>query len=379
MKIYDIAIIGAGASGLMSASQLQQHDIAIIDSNTKKGLKILASGGGKCNVTNKNVSVDNYLGDKEFIKNALSQYSSKDLLSFLDTFNLKLEVRRYGQYFCKNSAKDLLSILEGLTRHCKFYMGSSVLQVEFNKTFIITTEKEKIYAKKLVIASGGLSYSAIGASDIGYVIAKSFGHTIITPAPALVGLTVQKDQFWMKSLSGISFNAKLSVEDKSLESDLLFTHKGISGPVVLSGSLYWKKGQIALNFLPNMDLRKTLDKKSKKLVSSIIPLPKRFMVEFLKSINIEDKQVCKLKNEDLEKLYLLNNYEFAPAGNFGFTKAEVTKGGVNTDEIDAVTFESKLQKNLYFIGEVLDVTGELGGYNFQWAFASANSFTTNLQ
>lgn len=363
----------------MSASQLQQHDIAIIDSNTKKGLKILASGGGKCNVTNKNVSVDNYLGDKEFIKNALSQYSSKDLLSFLDTFNLKLEVRRYGQYFCKNSAKDLLSILEGLTRHCKFYMGSSVLQVEFNKTFIITTEKEKIYAKKLVIASGGLSYSAIGASDIGYVIAKSFGHTIITPAPALVGLTVQKDQFWMKSLSGISFNARLSVEDKSLESDLLFTHKGISGPVVLSGSLYWKKGQIALNFLPNMDLRKTLDKKSKKLVSSIIPLPKRFMVEFLKSINIEDKQVCKLKNEDLEKLYLLNNYEFAPAGNFGFTKAEVTKGGVNTDEIDAVTFESKLQKNLYFIGEVLDVTGELGGYNFQWAFASANSFTTNLQ
>lgn len=379
MKIYDIAIIGAGASGLMSASQLQQHDIAIIDSNTKKGLKILASGGGKCNVTNKNVSVDNYLGDKEFIKNALNQYSSKDLLSFLDTFNLKLEVRRYGQYFCKNSAKDLLSILEGLTRHCKFYMGSSVLQVEFNKTFIITTEKEKIYAKKLVIASGGLSYSAIGASDIGYVIAKSFGHTIITPAPALVGLTVQKDQFWMKSLSGISFNAKLSVEDKSLESDLLFTHKGISGPVVLSGSLYWKKGQIVLNFLPNMDLRKTLDKKSKKLVSSIIPLPKRFMVEFLKSINIEDKQVCKLKNEDLEKLYLLNNYEFAPAGNFGFTKAEVTKGGVNTDEIDAVTFESKLQKNLYFIGEVLDVTGELGGYNFQWAFASANSFTTNLQ
>lgn len=378
MKIYDIAIIGAGASGLMSASQLQQHDIAIIDSNTKKGLKILASGGGKCNVTNKNVSVDNYLGDKEFIKNALSQYSSKDLLSFLDTFNLKLEVRRYGQYFCKNSAKDLLSILEGLTRHCKFYMSSSVLQVEFNKTFIITTEKEKIYAKKLVIASGGLSYSAIGASDIGYEIAKSFGHTIITPAPALVGLTVQKDQFWMKSLSGISFNARLSVEDKSLESDLLFTHKGISGPVVLSGSLYWKKGQIALDFLPNMDLRKTLDKKSKKLVSSIIPLPKRFMVEFLKSINLEDKQVCKLKNEDLEKLYLLNNYEFAPAGNFGFTKAEVTKGGVNTDEIDGVTFESKLQKNLYFIGEVLNVTGELGGYNFQWAFASANSFSTNV-
>ena len=378
MKIYDIAIIGAGASGLMSASLMPNKNIAIIDGNSKIGLKILASGGGKCNVTNKNVTEDNYLGDKEFIKKSLDSFTPKELLSFLDKFQLQLEERRYGQYFCKKSAKDLVNIFEKLTKHCHFFMNSKVLHVEFNNNFKIKTEKNTIEAKKVIVASGGLSYITIGASSIGYEIAKSFGHSIITPAPALVGLTVQKDQFWMKKLSGISFNTKLSVEGKVLESDLLFTHKGISGPVVLSGSLYWKKGKVALDFLPNYDLKKLLDKKVKKLISSQIPLPKRFMTEFLDSLHVEDKPICKLKKDEIDKLQVLKHYEFAPAGNFGFTKAEVTKGGVNTDEINALTFESKLQKDLYFIGEVLDVTGELGGYNFQWAFASAKSLTTHI-
>jgi len=378
LKIYDIAIIGAGASGLMSASLMPNKNIAIIDGNSKIGLKILASGGGKCNVTNKNVTEDNYLGDKEFIKKSLDSFTPKELLSFLDKFQLQLEERRYGQYFCKKSAKDLVNIFEKLTKHCHFFMNSKVLHVEFNNNFKIKTEKNTIEAKKVIVASGGLSYITIGASSIGYEIAKSFGHSIITPAPALVGLTVQKDQFWMKKLSGISFNTKLSVEGKVLESDLLFTHKGISGPIVLSGSLYWKKGKIALDFLPNYDLKKLLDKKVKKLISSQIPLPKRFMTEFLDSLHVEDKPICKLKKDEIDKLQVLKHYEFAPAGNFGFTKAEVTKGGVNTDEINALTFESKLQKDLYFIGEVLDVTGELGGYNFQWAFASAKSLTTHI-
>ena len=377
--IYDIAIIGAGASGLMAASRLSGKKIAFIEANSKIGLKILASGGGKCNVTNKNVTSDNYLGDKEFIKQTLEKFSSKDLLEFLDEFKLELEVRRYGQYFCKNSAKDLLRIFEKLTRHCHFFMDSKVLHVEFDKHFKIIIQNKTIEAKKLVVASGGISFTSLGASPIGYEIAKSFGHTIKTPAPALVGLTVQKEQFWMKSLSGISFNARLRVEAKTLESDLLFTHKGISGPVVLSASLYWQKGKISLDFLPHIDLKKLLDKKSKKQISSLLPLPKRFVLEFLKSLFVEDKPIYKLKSDELEKLKLLKNYEFAPAGNFGFTKAEVTKGGVCVDEVNARTLESKLQKNLYFIGEVLDVTGELGGYNFQWAFASAVQFARGLK
>ena len=377
--LYDIAIIGAGASGLMSASMLPNKNIAIIDSNSKIGLKILASGGGKCNVTNKNVTSENYLGDKKFIQKTLDGFGSSELLKFLDKFQLELEVRKYGQYFCRKSAKDVVSIFEKLTKHCHFFMGQKVLHVEYSKHFKIKTQDRVIEAKKVIVASGGISFTSIGASPIGYEIAKSFGHAIVTPAPALVGLTVQKDQFWMKNLSGISFNAKLSVEDKTLESDLLFTHKGISGPVVLSGSLYWKKGKITLDFLPNSDLKKLLDKKIKKQISSVLPLPKRFIIEFLDSVNIEDKPVHKLKNDELEKLQILKNYEFAPAGNFGFSKAEVTKGGVCTDEINSSTFESKLQKNLYFVGEVLDVTGELGGYNFQWAFASAVKLSKGIE
>jgi len=376
--IYDIAIIGAGASGLMSASFLKYKNIAIIDSNSKIGLKILASGGGKCNVTNKNVTEHNYLGDKEFIKKTLDGFTSKELLEFLDKFHLQLEMRKYGQYFCKKSAKELVKIFEKLTKHSCFFLNHKVLHVEFDKHFKIETNNRVIEAKKLIVASGGMSYTNIGASPIGYEIAKSFGHSIVTPSPALVGLTVQKEQFWMKKLSGISFNVKLSVEDKVLQSDLLFTHKGISGPVVLSGSLYWKKGKISLDFLPNSDLEKLLDKKSKKLISSQLPLPKRFVTEFLNSIDVKDKPLNKLNKDEIQKLQILKKYEFAPAGNFGFNKAEVTKGGICTDECDNLTFESKLQKNLYFIGEVLDVTGELGGYNFQWAFSSAMSLTKHI-
>lgn len=376
--IYDIAIIGAGASGLMAASHIQNRSIVIIDNNKKIGLKILASGGGKCNVTNKNISSKNYLGDEEFIKVALKSYSSKELLSFLDNFKLKLELRKYGQYFCKNSARDLVDIFSNLTKNCDFIMAQKVSEVSFKKNFIIQTANKTIEAKKLIVASGGISYESIGASDIGYKIAKSFGHSIVTPAPALVGLTVQKDQFWMKNLSGISFYAKLRVKEKSFESDLLFTHKGISGPVVLSGSLYWDKGKLSLDFLPFVDVKGLLEKKSRKQISSLFPLPKRFIKEFLNSLQIKDKPANTLSKEEIEKISTLNAYEFAPAGNFGYTKAEVTKGGVSTDEIDSVTFESKLQKDLYFIGEVLDVTGELGGYNFQWSFASAHSLATHI-
>lgn len=372
--VYDIAIIGAGASGLMAASKLQNKKIAIIDSNTKIGLKILASGGGKCNVTNKNISVKNYLCDEEFARYALLEFNSKQTLEFLEKFQIPLELRKYGQYFCQNSARDLVEVFTKLTRKSDFFLGEKVLSVKHQENFIIQTTKQEIEAKKLLVASGGMSYEALGASDIGYKIAESFGHTIKTPAAALVGLTVQKEQFWMKNLSGISFYVKLSVVNKIFENELLFTHKGISGPVVLSGSLYWEKGKISLDFLPNIDLKKLLDKTPKKQISSVLPLPKRFVKKFLSSIQLEDKVVYKLTKEEILKLESLKNYEFAPAGNFGYTKAEVTKGGVNTDEINPQTFESKLEKNLYFIGEVLDVTGELGGYNFQWAFASANAF-----
>lgn len=371
MKIYDIAIIGAGASGLMVASFLGDKQIALIDGNTKIGLKILASGGGKCNVTNQNVSTQNYLCNADFAKYALQNFTSEHTLSFLEKFNIPLELRNHGQYFCKNSARDIVELFKKLNAHATLFLAQKVKSVCFMENFIIETDSEKIFSKKCIVASGGVSYATLGATDIGYKIAKIFGHTIKTPAPALVGLCVQKEQFWMKNLSGISFNVKISINEKSFTNELLFTHKGISGPAVLSTSLYWQKGKIIIDFLPDTDLKKLLHVRTNKQISSLLPLPKRFIKEFLASINLQDKSIAQLTNVEIASLQSLKNYIFAPAGNFGYTKAEITKGGVCTDEIDAHSFESKLQKRLYFIGEVLDVSGELGGYNLQWAFASA--------
>ncbi len=344
-NIYDIAIIGAGASGLMCASNINKINpnktVCLIDKNSKIGAKIKVSGGTKCNITNKYLSAKKYNGNEEFIDEILKNFNSDDLLKFLQQndvnpiFNEKIVK---GTYFCKSS-EDVIQMFRNLTSKSKFSMNTIVEDVEFkDDIFIIRTNNKDILAKKLIVASGGLSYPSLGATDIGMRIAKGFGHTIITPAPALVGFTVQKEQFWFKELSGLSIDeVHIKVGDKICKGGFLFTHKGCSGPVILSTSLYWKKGQISIDFLPNKDSY----------------LPKRVR-QAIKGLDIN-----------------LRNYKISPAGNFGYTKAEVTKGGVNTDEIDVNNMESKLQKGLHFIGEVLDVTGELGGYNFQWAFSSA--------
>ncbi len=343
--IYDIAIIGAGASGLMVASQINKYQnkrVCIIDKNTKIGTKIKVSGGTKCNITNKYLSAKKYLGDESFINEVFKKFNDKDLLKFLNTNGVKPILNEKivkGTYFCKSS-QDVIDMFKKLTSKSKLFLGTEVIDVQFqNDKFIIETNKNCIESKKLIIASGGLSYPSLGATDIGFKIAKKFGHTVITPNPALVGFTVQKEQFWFKELSGLSIDeVHVKVDNKICAGSFLFTHKGCSGPVILSTSLYWKKGQISIDFLPT--------KKSY--------LPKRVRHA--------------IKNLDIN----LKDYKISPAGNFGYTKAEVTKGGVCTNEINVENMESKLQPNLYFIGEVLDVTGELGGYNFQWAFSSAN-------
>lgn len=369
MRIHDIAFIGAGASALMAASLIKNKDVALIDANPRVGAKILVSGGGKCNLTNRHATKDNYLGDGDFIEKSLLRFSPQDTLAFVQKYHLELEERFHGQMFCRKSAKELVSIFEKSIFTCKLYLSTKVTHVEKNEYFTIHTDQGKIYTYKLVVASGGLSYTSIGASDIGYKIAEYFGHTLQSPTPALVGFTLQKEQFWMKELSGIAIPATISVEGKSFSENLLFAHKGISGPCVLSASLYWKKGKMSIDFLPQMSLKNLLKDNAKKQISTALPLPKRFIKAFLESVALEDKVISKLKNDELLKLEMLKFYEFSPAGNFGFTKAEVTKGGVNTSEINPLTFESQLCSNLYFIGEVLDVTGELGGFNFQWAFA----------
>jgi predicted Rossmann fold flavoprotein len=371
MKIYDVLILGAGASGLMCASHLDKSlTIAMVEGNGKIAQKLKISGGSKCNVTNVEVSEANYDGDSEFISAVFDAFSKEDLLNFLKAEGVEPTIRKDRYYFCKNSSDEIIDIFKKKMRNREMFLNNDILSVKKNgDIFEVKTLKEHLRAKIVVVATGAKSYKELGASDIALEIAKSFGIKVKEFTPALVGLTVQKEQFWMKELSGLSCEVSIKVDNKTLQEELLFTHKGISGPAVLSASLYWQKGNIVIDFLPHHDILELI-KDSKKLLSSAIPLPKRLSKAVLEAIGVEDTECKKITKEVKERLSKIHSYEFAPAGNFGFSKAEVCRGGVLTSELNPYTMQSLDVSDLYFIGEAVDVTGELGGYNFQWAFSS---------
>jgi len=373
-----IIIIGGGASALMLASLLPKNTATIIESNPKLGAKILISGGGKCNITNTKMGTEFFLGDKDFVAPSLKKFSEKALLRWLERQNLEPVIKKETQYFCQDSAKELLDIFTKESKKQKIYLNENVLNVtKRDEVFYVKTNKKTHTAKAVVVASGGLSFPKLGASSIGYDIAESFGHSLVKTAPALVGFTVQKEQFFFKELSGVATDVKITVGESVCEGALLFAHKGMSGPAVLDASLYWEKGKIEIDFLPDFSWNSI--KGSKKQISSLLPMPKRVTKAFLTQFSIEDKIASKLTTEELRSLQGLNHYIFAPAGTFGYSKAEVTKGGVDTSEVDSVTMMSHKEQGLYFLGEVLDVTGRLGGYNFQWAFSSAFSCSKSIK
>jgi predicted Rossmann fold flavoprotein len=373
MKTYDVLIIGAGASGLMCAANLPKKlSVGIIETNKEPARKLKISGGGKCNITNRYVSEEHYDGDKAFVATVLKKFSRDDLLRYLERNRIELELRKGRYYFCKESSDAIIEQLLKDAKNADLLLQKRVEDVtKEGEYFCVHTTRERYCAKKLVVASGGESFKNIGASDIGLEIAKKFGVTYEKFSPALVGLTLQKEQFWMKELSGLSCYVAIKVGEKRVQEEMLFAHKGISGPAVLSASLYWRKGDISIDFLPKYSIEELLKNGSKKLLSSLLPLPKRLSKKLLQAIGIEDKAAHTLSPQEKELLKALHGYTFAPAGNFGFSKAEVSRGGVLSEMLDARTFETKRQKGLYFIGEVVAITGELGGYNFQWAFASA--------
>ncbi len=358
--MFDVIILGAGASGLFLADLIKNKKVLIIEHNKNIGEKIKISGGGKCNITNKYVSFNNYYPKSEFVKNALKKADNKTLLEWINSKGLAVKELKKNQYFF-NSSIELLNVLKP---KCKLMLNTEVLEVK--EDFEVVTNKGVFKAKKVVVALGGKSFKKLGATDKGFEIAENFGIKVNTPKPALVGFTVQPSENWFKKLSGISFLADVYVNDKKFTQNILFSHKGITGPAILNASLYWERGKIKIDFLAGRDVFDFLKNKNKQIVSQL-SLPKAFVKEFLAAVNIEDKKLMHIKN--ISKLELLNSYEFAPAGTFGFERAEVTKGGVDTSELNEY-MESKI-KGLYFIGEVVDVTGELGGYNFQWAFTSA--------
>ena len=377
-KTYKTIIIGAGASGLMLASLLEEKsNVLLIDTNLRIGAKIAISGGGKCNLTNAHVSSDNYLGAEWFVQSVLDRFDQHAVLAWFAQRGLQPQLRKEGQYFCPNSADEVLEVFRRELVDVAMQLGTSVTEVSQTEGgFVVKTDRGAVSSEQLVVASGGLSFSRIGASGIGFEVARCFGHTVRPLAPALVGFTVQKEQFFFKELSGASIPVEITVGEKIFGGDLLFTHKGISGPAVLNASLYWKKGKITIDFLPHF-LPASI-KGSRKQLSRLLPLPKKVAKRFLTVLNISDKPAVEVSVDAWDKLSILYRYSFAPAGTFGYTKAEVTRGGVACEEIDPYTLMSLKQENLYFIGEVLDVAGELGGYNFQWAFASAYGCAKSL-
>ncbi len=382
IKRYEVVILGAGASALMLAAQLCKKgfkDIVLIDHNPRVGMKMKISGGGKCNVTNQDVCEDNYLGESQFVRDVLQRYTPQELLTYLKYRGVIPKIRSFGQYFCTRSADEVIDVLKADAQCAAFLLSHKIASVDkVPDGYHVATDKTRMMAKYLVIATGSSAYPQVGGSDIGLKLAQGLGHGVEAFSPVLVGWTVQKDQFWMKELSGISTWVSIDVGHKKLSGDLLFAHKGISGPAVLSASLYWKKGLVRVDFLPNSTLKGLL-KDKKKQISSQLQLSKRLAKKLLESIDIEDKPVYKLSKDEWERLDLLKAYAMSPAGTFGLKKAEACRGGVDISEINSDTMQSRLHENLYFIGEVVDVTGELGGYNFQWAFASAVVCASALQ
>ena len=375
---YKYIVVGAGASGLMFTSLMREKsDILIIDSNSKIGAKIAISGGGKCNITNKNVSSSNYTADSSFVDSVLDSFTQTDLLKWLEARGVVPHIRDGGEYFCQRSSEEIIALFAREIRGTTLSLDTTVSATSYgDRGFKVETSRGWFVAPNLIVASGGLSFPKIGASAIGHTIASGFGHTITPTSPALVGFTLQPEQFFMKELSGSSLDITMRVGDKSFNGAILFAHRGISGPVVLNTSVYWKKGNISIDFIPTLSIREI--KNSKKQISTLLPIPKRVAKALLKAIDLEDKTAKSMSPKEWNILEGLHDYSFAPAGTFGYSKAEATRGGVSISEIDSDSMMSRLIKNLYFLGEVTEVTGELGGYNLQWAFSSAYRCADNL-
>ncbi len=367
----ETAILGGGASGLMLASLLgPRHDYRILEGNATIGAKIAVSGGGRCNLTNRRLDPRRYRGDERFISRIFARYDNRWLLDWFGRQGLEPVLRKRWQYFCPHSAQEVIGIFRRRISPSKLLVSTRIEGVEpADGGFRIRTDRGTGTARRVVVATGGMSYPRLGASGIGLKIAEALGHPVVPTAPALVGLTLQKGEFFFKSLSGIAVPVRITLAERAIESDLLFAHRGISGPAVLDASLWWERGEIAVDFLPGFALESLT--RSPRQLTSLLPLPRRAAKAFLDALGVRDMAGRRCDAATLKRLERLKDYRFAPAGTMGYFRAEAMRGGVATDGIDPDTMQSRKCPGLYFVGEVLDVTGEVGGYNFQWAFSSA--------
>ena len=409
LEEYDVIVLGAGAAGLMSAitAAKKSKRILVLEKSNKVGKKILMSGGGRCNFTNRYVESNHFISSNpHFCKSALKRFTPKDFINMVEQHEIDYEERRHHQFFCKKSAKEIVNMLlkecndlgvEIRTNYNVFLAQS--MQSEASTNGCISNASNYRYSlkavanrdhsskavnivcKSLIIATGALSIPTLGGSDFGYQLAEQFNLPLIERRAGLVPFMFSDEmKDFCKVLSGVSLPITIECNQKKFKESLLFTHRGISGPAVLQISNYWKPGDnISINLLPEFNAKeKIIEAKEKhqkitikKYLNRLMP---KALVEELQRIwwlEYEHHLISEISNKDLKIIgSLLNNWVLKPSSTEGYRTAEVTLGGVNVDAIDSKTMETKSHKGLYFIGEVVDVTGHLGGYNFQWAWAS---------
>ena len=383
-NIHDVVVIGGGGAGLFCAFTAANRGkkVLLLEHNDRIGRKIEISGGGRCNFTNIHATASNYLSrNPDFCKSALARYTPWDFLSLVEKHGIAYHEKKLGQQFCDGSSREIIAMLEeecreaGVTILC----GCRVEEVAKTENFAVTTSRGTFLARTVVIATGGLSFPKLGATDIGHRIAKSFGIGVTTLRPGLVPLTYPpEEKAFFEPLAGVSLPVRVTLGGRSFEEAMLMTHRGVSGPAILQISSYWQEGApLSLDLLPEGEQAERL---LSSLRSGSTPLqilsrewPRRFAESWC-ARHAPDRPLARCtKTETDGLLRSVHGWEASFAGTEGYPKAEVTLGGVVTGELSSKTMEARKVPGLHFIGEVVDVTGWLGGYNFQWAWASAHA------
>lgn len=384
---FDVIVVGAGAAGMMCAATAGQRGlrVLVLEQGNKVGKKILMSGGGRCNFTNLNVTPENYLShNRHFCKSALSRYTQWDFIALVERYRIAYHEKTLGQLFCNEKAHLIVDMLlaECQKGGVKIALNQKIQSVkQSDNNFAITTLQQKYSAKSLVIASGGLSIPSMGSSAFGYELAKQFGLKVYPTRAGLVPYTLHEhDKRRFADLAGVSIEASVQCNGQSFKEQLLFTHRGVSGPVILQISSYWHPGDVVeICLLPALDIVNLLQqariKNPEQQLKTVLSqyAAKRLLEVFIPP-ELLAKPIKRLTERDIESMIsTLQRWELKPNATEGYRTAEVTLGGVDCDAVSSKTFESKQVKGLHFIGEVLDVTGWLGGYNFQWAWASGHA------